>query len=568
MWKEIKEQSIYFLKNRRFLLLLILSAIAGYGYLLTHGTCGLDDISIDLYFKNGIGVAIGRWPYYIINKFIPVAEYVPFIGDFITILLLMASVVLWCVLLRMLVPEKISIWPYVVFTVWFMDYSMNADIFVFYLQNGLGWLHLFVALSLIAFLYVYRNRVEWKWQVMIRISVIILLTLAISFYESAANVFLSGSILVMLFDLCVKKKESVFRGKNFLFALIFIARYLVYAMIGRRIIRTIIMRVFGIAAYTFYRSTSSIEWLVKGGMEHIGENISDFLAQIYLDYFAIGIVYYPIFIFVICSIIFMGFVIWFSWKQRDMLVLLAGLGVYGSMFILSVIQGDAMEYRACQAFTIFVAIVFFVITAVLTNIKKWLGYGIGILIIGAMLYSIYDMNYWFALDYEKTEYEMQVIDQIAEDLNTKGYHVAEKPLVVVGDFELPEEIYDKYCITQSDIRFSFVEEAALLANKKDLRGKYCYGQNFSSMINWSVRAFAMYAGYNVPIRQFFDYRGHKFLWADAATIDKAFSQYYPLDKELYSYSGLEMYTELYSEEEAFPNEGYIVEQDDCIIIRL
>ena len=221
MWKEIKEQSLFFLKNKWFLVVLILSAVAGYGYVLTHGTCGIDDISIDLYFEKGIGVAIGRWPYYIVNKIIPVAEYVPFIGDFITVLLLMLSVILWCVLLRMLIPEKVSIWSYVAFAVWFMDYSMNADVFVFYLQNGLGWLHLFVASSLIAFLYLYRNRVEWKQQVLIRIGIIILLTLAISFYESAANVFLSGSILVMLFDLCVKKKESAFRGKNFWFALIF-----------------------------------------------------------------------------------------------------------------------------------------------------------------------------------------------------------------------------------------------------------------------------------------------------------------------------------------------------------
>ena len=129
--------------------------IAGYGYVLTHGTCGIDDISIDLYFEKGIGVAIGRWPYYLINKVIPIAKYTPFIGDFITVLLLMAAATVWCILFYKMIPEKISVWVYILFAALFMNYSMNADVFVFYLQNGLGWVHLFSVLSLFLFYNLY-----------------------------------------------------------------------------------------------------------------------------------------------------------------------------------------------------------------------------------------------------------------------------------------------------------------------------------------------------------------------------------------------------------------------------
>lgn len=567
MQKELKKQISYFLKNKWFMLMLLLSAVAGYGYVLTHGTCGIDDISIDLYFEKGIGVAIGRWPYYIVNKVIPIAEYTPFLGDFITVLLLMLTAIVWCVLLRMLIQKEIVIWAYIAFAVWFMDYSMNADVFVFYLQNGLGFVHLFSVLSLIAFLYLYRNEVKVKQQIMIRIGVIVMLTLAISFYESAANIFLTGIMLVMLIDLLVQKKDSVFRGKRFFMAIVFAGRYLVYAMVGRRVIRSVLMKVFGISAYTFYRSTSSIEWIVKGGIANIGRNLGELLEQIYCDYFAIGVVYYPILLFAVCSILFLGAVGYCAWKQKDGLLLLTGAGAYISLFALSVIQGDAMEYRACQIFTIFVALVFFGVVVVAANAKKWVHVCIGTIVTGAVLYSVYDMNQWFVLDYEKTEYEMQVIDQIAADLNSGEYNVQEKPLVIVGDFELPDEIYDKYCIKDTDFGWNVVAAAVTDAKKLE-DGKYCYGQNYSSMVDWSVHAFAMHFGYNVPIRQFFEYRNHTFLWAESEITERVFKTYYPLDWEYYSYTYIENYEENYDGAAQYPVDGYIEELDDCIIVRL
>ena len=572
MRKECKEHIKYFLKNKYFIGLLLLSTLAGYGYVLTHGTNGIDDISIDLYFEKGIGVAIGRWPYYLVNKIIPIAEYVPFWGDFITILLLLISAVAWCVLLRMLVQKDVSIWAYIIFAIWFMDYSMNADVFVFYLQNGLGWLHLFIVLSLMTFLYLYRNQIIVKKQIILRIGMIACLTLAISFYESAANVFLTGMLLILFIDLWIQREESVFRGKKFLLALIFAGRYLIYAMLGRRIIRAVIMRVFGVSAYTFYRSPASIEWLVKGGVSQIGENISQLCARLYCDYFAMAVTYYPILIFVICSVIFLATMICSTWKRKDVLLFLAGVGAYISLFVLSVISGKAMEYRACQAFTIFVAVVSFGIVAIFMKGKKVLQVGVTVIMSAAILFSIYDMNQWFVLDYEKTKYEMMVIDEIAGDLKSGKYNIEEKPIVIVGDFELPDEIYNKYCVTDEETGWKIIENAVVNADKSTNRvdaGRFCYGQNFSSMIDWSIHAFAMHFGYNVPIQQFFEYRGHdEFIWASPEVTERVFKMYYPLDWEYYSYTYIELYEENYNGAAQYPKDGYIEELEDCIVIRL
>lgn len=567
MRKELKEQSSYFLKNIKFMLMLCVSAAAGYGYVLTHGTCGIDDISIDLYFEKGIGVAIGRWPYYLVNKVISVAEYTPFLGDFLTVLLLMAAVVMWCVLLRMLVGEEHPVWAYIVFCVMFLDYSMNADVFVFYLQNGLGWVHLFTVLSLIAFLYLYRKQISIGKQILIRSMMIVMLTIAISFYESAANLFLTGILIVMFLDFYQKKEASAFRGKRFFAAIFFAARYLIYAMVARRVIRSVLMKVFSIPAYTFYRSAFSIEWLTKGGIGNIWKNIGGLLAQIYCDYFAVSVVYYPILIFAVCSLLFFLFFFFYSWKRKDGLLFLTGIGTYLSMFVLCLIEGNTMAYRACQIFTVFVALVFFGAAILLAKSRKWLFLcGNGILI-AAMLYSVYDMNQWFVLDYEKTEYEMQVIDEIAAELQSGKYNIEELPIVIVGDFELPNKIYDRYCMKDTDFGWKMVQAAAKGA-KREAKEKYCYGQNYSSMIDWSIHAFAMHYGYNVPIRQFFEYRGHDFKWADAEITKRVFDSYYPLDWDYYSYTYVEIYEENYNGAAQYPKDGYIEELEDCIVIRL
>lgn len=565
--KEIREQIRYFLRNPIYISSLIIAAILGYGYVLTHGTCGIDDISIDLYFENGIGVAIGRWPYYLINKVIPIAKYTPFIGDFITVILLMVSAVMWCVLIRMLLRREVVIWAYVVFSVFFLDYSLNADVFVFYLQNGLGWVYLFSALSLIYFFYLYSNEVSLKKQVIIRITMIIMLTLAISFYESAASVFLTGGLMVVFVNRYLKKSDSVFRGKNYIGALLLIARYLVYAMVARRLVRTVLMKVFSIPAYIFYRSATSLEWVTKGSIEDTIKAIQTLLAQIYRDYFAMAVVHYPILLFVICSAGFSLVVLYCTKKNKDLLLLMTGIGIYVSMFAISFIECMVMLYRSCQIFNVFVAAMFFVLVVIITKKRKiWKRITVPVIII-CFTMMIVDMTSWFKLDYDKTEYEMQIIDDIANDLNSGRYKVQEKPIVVVGEFQLPDYLYERYCIEDGDFGWEIVKKAAEQSGVK-VQDSYCYGQNSSSILNWAVTSFAMECGYNVSMRQLFEYRGYHFNWADGAIADRIFEEYFPMDWEYFSYSNVTLYTQTYAETERYPNANYIEELEDCIVIKL
>ena len=562
MLEEIRTQVMYFLKNKLFILSGILSAILGYGYLWTHSTCGIDDVSIDLYFENGIGVAIGRWPYYLVNKIIPIAEYTPFIGDFITVVVMLFAAIIWCVLLRMIIRTEISIWAYVAFVFMFMDYSINADIMMFYLQNGIGWVHLFSVLSLICFWKLHKGEKDVKKQIITRCVVVGMLTIAIGFYESAANIFLTGALIVILLDLFVEKGASAFRGKGFLRGILFVARYLIYAMIARRGIRAIIMHIFPITPYALYRNVSKLEWLTKGSIEDIWNKIGNLLAQIYCDYFAMGVVYYPIFIFVMTSLVYLFVLVIFSCKRKDFMLLFVGMGMYASVFTLCFIEGCTIYYRACQTFVIFVAVAFFAITIGISQVGMLKRICVRIVIVILITYSVYDMNQWFVLDYEKTEYEMQVINQIATELLNGNYNLKEKPVVFVGRFELTEEIYNQYCIGPENFGWKIVAEAVMGAERY-LEKRYSYEQSSNSIIDWSVHAFGTSCGYNIPIHQLFEYQGYKFVKADDTKIKEVFDMYYIKDWEERIY-----YVEEYNGAAEYPATGYIEEMDDCIVIRL
>lgn len=567
MYKKIIENCKYFFSNRIYVFFLLFSMVLGYGYLLTHGTCGIDDISIDLYFEKGMGVAIGRWPYYLVNKIIPIAKYTPFYGDLVTILVLVLSATLWCALLQIIFGDELHILCYCIYSSLFLLYPMNADIFVFYLQNGLGWLHLFSILALISFYYIFKEKLDFIKQLWSRIVIIITLTIAISFYESAANIFLTGGLLIVLLDLYIKKDCSVFRGKNYFKMLFFLARYLVYAMIARRMVRAIIMRLFGITAYTFYRSPMSVTWLLKGGVGQIWTNIKMLLFAIYRDYFAMAVIYWPALLFVLASVIFFLCLLKKSVKVQDIVLFLTGVLVYFSVFAICAIEGTTMKYRACQIFSVFVALIaalFFAEIKKHNRLTQFVGMFVYFIVI---IISAVDMTRWFMLDYQKTEYEMHVIDQIGGELFSGKYNVEEKPVIFVGDYQLPQDIYEKYCIDENSFGWSIVKSAVENAGMK-VENSYAFAQNNSSIIDWSVRAFAMYSGYNVPIRQLFSYRGYMLKEPEQEMIKEAFSNYYSLDWEYYSYSLEEAYTELYDERDAYPNEGYIIELDEYIVILL
>lgn len=130
---------------------LIIAAIAGYGYEITHSSLGIDDVCIGLYFDDGLGVSIGRWPFYVINKIFHVTEFEPFILEFIAVLIFMFAAIVWSAVLRYVLGDKLPIACYAVFSAMLLDYSLIAEVFIYYLQNGVPIIYAIVAVAVFDF---------------------------------------------------------------------------------------------------------------------------------------------------------------------------------------------------------------------------------------------------------------------------------------------------------------------------------------------------------------------------------------------------------------------------------
>ena len=69
--------------DKVYLAIVTITALAGYGYELTHCSYGVDDVIYDWYIDSGRLVSMGRFTPWLINKFFKINEFTPFIIDFI-----------------------------------------------------------------------------------------------------------------------------------------------------------------------------------------------------------------------------------------------------------------------------------------------------------------------------------------------------------------------------------------------------------------------------------------------------------------------------------------------------
>ena len=79
--KEWLEEYKGFWKNKFYCLMLGLTGLLSYGYLVTHQTVGIDDTPYAYYFEEGLAAIVGRWVMFLVNKVLHISEFAPFVTD-------------------------------------------------------------------------------------------------------------------------------------------------------------------------------------------------------------------------------------------------------------------------------------------------------------------------------------------------------------------------------------------------------------------------------------------------------------------------------------------------------
>ena len=322
---------------------LVLTAFGSYGFFVTHHTVGIDDTPFSLYFEEGLNAVIGRWFLYVFNKGFHVAEFAPFIVDLAGVLVLMAAVVVWGVLLHSICKERVPLWGYVFFSCIFMSCPLLAEVYPYYLHNGVSVGYLCTGISLCFFRELSEGMGDLRKTLERVLGMAFFLFVAIGCYESFMIVWLLGLFLVLLTERYMDMPCKVFRclGIAALSALV--------ALILRSVMIEGLIWIFDLGylrEVAVQRTLGDVfGWLSKAGA---AAEFAMALKRFYVMYFAFAFAYYPIKIFVAASIFVGLYGLYSAIRRKNPWILLLTAGCFVCCFLLVPVEGKATLYRAAQ----------------------------------------------------------------------------------------------------------------------------------------------------------------------------------------------------------------------------
>ena len=172
-------RKVYF--HKIYMILLTLTAICSYGFKIIHPAMGIDDTPYAYYFEEGLAAVVGRWVLFVLNKFLSLSEFAPFLTDFAAVVLLMIAVTVWGGVFVSVLGDKVPRYGYWFFSCIFLSCPLIAEVFTYFLHNGIALGYLAVGFSLNGFrefLIVYQEGM-WKKNLRKAIFSVLLLTFAL-----------------------------------------------------------------------------------------------------------------------------------------------------------------------------------------------------------------------------------------------------------------------------------------------------------------------------------------------------------------------------------------------------
>ena len=573
-WKDFRK----FSEDRLYMLVLALVAVCAYGFMVTHPAVGIDDTPYQYYFEEGLAAIVGRWVMFLLNKLLHVADFAPFITDFIGVLILMAAVTVWAVLFRNLFePEYVGSsrfvssvprYGYLFFAAIFISCPLISEVYTYYLHNGIATGYLSCGISLCCFR---EGMLRLDAQPAGRglkgirhaagafLGSVIGMWIAMGCYESFMIVWLQGICLMLLTERFAGVRRKVFR------VLCIAAGVAVLGMVFRSVMIQLVTAVFGLEYLkdeAVQRSvTEMVAWMLQPGAM---SDLSMVLKRMFVMYGVFAYAYYPIRIFVLALAVIVVFSVWRAIRGKDVWTFLLMLAALAVPLLLAVIEGKATYYRSAQFLPPVCAYGALLVVYGMENISvvlqgRWeRKNGLRAVrgIVSALLCVVLwnqctDMNKWFYVDVQKYEAAKDYVGQIAYEL--EKHFDTDKPVVFTGSYEVPESIIgDAYVPIGSETFFKMkritdMVDEHLLEKFYRTYGVWVAQTPALSVIEWGRNAFDT----DEELVRFFAMHGYELVPMQEEAVYA--------EAELYSYE---------MDLPEFPGEGSIVDMGDYIIVHL
>lgn len=439
--KRIVDELMLIMKSRIYIVIIGVVAICAYGFAITHYSVGMDDTAIPLYFEEGLAPFVGRWSLFVINKVFPIGDFFPWMTELLSVLILMLSATLWCLLWKRVCEPQVILpsWVYAIIAAVFISCPLISEVFVFYLHNGICLGYGGVALALFFLLDSLRVEVGYKAGIRDVLMSALLLCVSIGFYESFIIVYVMGAIMLFFLnrllygkitgDTGYRKKIVSWAGRG--------ALTLTIALLERTVILAALKAAYHLDTLSVY----DVQYRKFFGDIFTAENeLQMVLKRFFVKYYVNAVVYLPITVLV-AAIAGIGIVsIYFGIKKKDAFLPICFAALVGLPVFMSLLEGLATRYRSAQyvpvvsAFAILLLFILFYIHKTPEWVKILAATFMGILLFRQSA----EMNKWFYVDYLKYQDTVRVMETIASDLK-KGYDTS-KPVVFRGAYKVPYDI--------------------------------------------------------------------------------------------------------------------------------
>ncbi len=548
-------------KSKVYFLLLAFAAACGYGFKVVHPVMGIDDTPYAYYFEEGLAAVVGRWVLFVLNKFISLSEFAPFVTDFAAVVILMLAVTVWGLLFYAVFGEKIPKYGYWFFSCIFLSCPLIAEVFTYYLHNGIAIGYLCSGVSLYLLLGGWNDLASGRRrQAFGRLGLsAAALVAAMGCYESFMIVWLTGVLLLLLSERIAGVRRGVFGS------LCTAAAVAVCSMALRTVVLELVGAVFRLGALqeeAVHRSVLELaEWIFAPGAR---AEFAMVLKRLFVMYGVFAYAYYPIKIFVLAALVIVCYSLWRCIRQKDIWILLLAAGSFIAAFLLAAVEGRATLYRSAQFLPLICGYGVLAASCAVAGLSRKLRAGgdrrrlreglarcsrfVFVFLCVVVLWNqCTELNKWFYVDYRKYEYAREYMLRVADELE-RGFDTA-KPVIFTGEWENPRGIVGDAYVAYSSETFYKMKRITDLVDEHLLEKFYRgYGVWVAQTPSLSVVSWGKYAfDTDEELIRFLSLHGHELKPL--------------LDTSLYE--GAEQYA---LELPSFPREGSIVDMGDYIIV--
>ena len=483
-WNNIVKSPLYWIP-------MFVLAIVGYGFSICNRTIGRDDLLKEYY--NEVLPFTGRWGMLVWGELLGITDLVPFVDRFVSLMFLLVASILIALLFYLLRERGGDILSYTVLSSMLLTYPLINEVFEYTGANFQYSGNL--ALVILAFFYltVGINNASLKKIKNIIVASLIMI-LPTSSYE--VGIF---SYITLLF--------AVILYKHLMLSYLFSRRrlFLEVCYYISPLFLAIVFRFF--VHYTILFVTGS-SYIQLGGsvIDYDNTTLRYLIGSNLFKYYVAGLVYFPITVFAVLSLVFGGYIIKRSISNRDIKGFLIAVLFYLSIFLLALLRGLCVDYRIAQTCTIFVAFVAFLICEI-KNIRYRFLYQFLFLFL-CWHQAVY-LNNILALNNMRSNNEIACIRNLGNRI-VNEYHNS-KPVVCIveddayGGYLGPWIEKRVYADTKTWNGQLFTQLVNRYLPEKYHHYKYV-NSNINNMLNWTfpsqIKDFFSYCGYDINVVSF------------------------------------------------------------------